>query len=299
VGSGDRASYTLAVTSVPAPLRRPLGLIAGGGRFPVEVARAARHQGLAVVCAGIRREVSPEVAAEATVFRTIGLLSFGQFLRFFRRHGVERLVWAGSVRKERLFSWHGFLSHLPDLRALRFIARTVRPRDRQSQTLLTALASEFEAEGFDVAESTSVCPELLVEPGVLTRRSPTPKQLDDIAFGWRIAKRMSDLDVGQSVAVRDKATIAVEGMEGTDRAIRRAGELCRKPFTVVKVAMDGHDMRFDVPTVGPDTIRTLADAGGAVLAIEARKTIVLERDEFVALADRLGIVVVALDGLPE
>ncbi len=284
--------------STPLPPAERLGLIAGYGQFPLEVARAARRRGVGVVCAGIRMEAAAALAAEVDVFRQIGLGQFGAFLRFFRRHGVRRLLWAGSVRKETLFSLRGLLSHLPDLRALRFLVRRVHRVGWQSQTLLAAVAGEFEAEGFELADSTSECPDLLVEEGVLTRRKPTRKQLDDVAFGWRIAKRMADLDVGQSVAVCDRATIAVEGMEGTDRNILRAGQLCKRGFTVVKVAMQSHDMRFDVPTIGPQTVHTLHQAGGAVIAVEARKTIVLEREATVALADRLGIVIVALTEPP-
>ncbi len=279
----------VAATSGPR-----LGLIAGGGSFPVEVARAARARGYSVVCAGIRLEVEDALRAEVDVFRRFGLLSFNRYLRYFRRHGVRRLVFAGWVRKERLLSWRGLLHHLPDLRAVRFISRTLRGRDRQSQTLLAALCEEFDREGMQVEHSTSVCPELLVGAGVLGKHRPPQRQCADIAFGWRVAKRMADLDVGQSVCVCDQATVAVEGIEGTDRNILRAGELCRRPFTVVKVAMEGHDMRFDVPTIGPKTIQTLARAGGVALAVEAGKTIVLDRDDVIALADRHGIAVIAL-----
>ena len=280
-----------------SPTRR-LGLVAGGGSFPIEVARAARRRGYEVVCAGIRMEVSPTVEDEVAVFKRVGLLSFNKFIRYFQKHHVEQLVWAGWVRKERLFSLRGILCHLPDLRALRFGLRILRRADAQSQTLLAGLANEFEEEGIELTNSTSVCPELLVGAGPLTRRRPTPRQLEDIAFGWRIAKRMADLDVGQSVAVCNKATIAVEGMEGTDRNVIRAGELCKQPFTVVKVAMQDHDMRFDVPTIGPETIRVLKQSGAAVLAIEADRTIVLDRAELVALADKLGVVVIALSEPP-
>lgn len=294
---GARRAATLHAmssgSSHPSPAVTRIGLIAGCGAFPLAVARAARRSGLAVVCAGIRQEVDPRLRSEVDVFRSIGLLSLAKYLRFFRRHGVRQITWAGGIRKERLLSWRGLLYHMPDLAALRCWMRRMRRRDRQSQTLLQAIAAEFEQAGFQLAQSTDLCPELLVEAGVLTRRQPTQRQLADIAFAWRIAKRMADLDVGQSVAVCDRATIAVEGMEGTDRNIRRAGELCKRPFTVVKIAMDGHDMRFDVPTVGPATIETMHEAHAGVLALEAGKTIVLDRERVVELADRHGIVVAA------
>ena len=280
----------------PAPRR--IGLIAGGGDFPFLVARAAKRQGFEVICAGIKLEASPELAAEVDVFQPNGLLRLGGYYRLFRRHGVRRLTWAGWIGKDGLFSWRGVVARLPDWLALRFWFRKMRHADRQSQTMLSLLAEEFEENGFELAHSTELCPELLVEPGVLTKREPSRKQNEDIAFAWNIAKRMADLDVGQSVAVCDKATIAVEGMEGTDRNIERAGSLCKRPFTVAKVAMDGHDMRFDVPTIGPKTVETMRVAHAAVLAIEARKTIVLDRAKVVELADRYGIVIVALEGPP-
>lgn len=273
------------------PEVRRIGLVAGGGTFPHAVARAARRRGLVVVCAGIRHEVSPDLAAEVDVFKKVGVGKFGKILRYFRRHGVRHVSWAGWIRKERFFSPWRILVHLPDWRAVRLWF--FRLRDRQSQTILHAIADELEEEGFRLSHSTRFCPELLIEEGVLTRRKPSEKQLADIAFGWRIAKRLADLDVGQSVAVSERATLAVEAVEGTDRNIRRAGEFCRRGFTVVKVAQEGHDMRFDVPAVGPRTIEAMREAGAAVLALEAGKTIVLEREEVVARADRHGLVVAA------
>jgi hypothetical protein len=146
----------------------------------------------------------------------------------------------------------------------------------------------------DFDSALNVCPELLAQPGVLTRRHPSRGEEQDIAFGWELAKEMGRLDVGQSVVVKERAVLAVEAIEGTDKAILRAGELCPAGgFTVVKVAKPQQDMRFDVPTIGPATIANLHKAGGRVLAIEAHKTIVIDHDETVALANRLGITIVA------
>ncbi len=284
------------MAGAPPNIQR-MGLIAGGGSFPFAVARAARRQGMDVYCIGIKLEASSDLADEVKVFHPLGLLSLNGYMRFFRKHNVKYVSWAGWIRKENVLTFRGLLSHLPDLRFLRFWLK-IRRIDRQSQTLLTALANEFEGEGFKITDSTHLCPELLVGAGVLSRRQPSKRHLEDIAFGWKIAKRMADLDVGQSVAVYDKATIAVEGIEGTDRNILRAGELCKGGFTVVKLAMDRHDMRFDVPAVGPRTIESVAQAGGAVLAIEAGKTILLERERSLELANRAGIVVIALGGPP-
>ncbi|MBI2371249.1 MAG: UDP-2,3-diacylglucosamine diphosphatase LpxI, partial [Deltaproteobacteria bacterium] len=172
---------------------------------------------------------------------------------FLEQNGVRpdavTVINVDPPSKERLFRPWRLLAFLPDWRMLKLWF--FRVRNRQDHTLLAAVADEFERSGIPVAHSTKYCPELLAEEGVLTRRGPTKAQLADIRFGWRVAKRMADLDVGQSVAVSERATLSVEGIEGTDRNIRRAGELCRRGgFTVVKLAKEGHDMRFDVPAIG-------------------------------------------------
>lgn len=284
--------------ALPAAPRR-IGLVAAGGSFPVLVAAGARRRGVEVVCVAHRRWTSPEVLESCRVHRYLGLGRLGAAIRFFRRHAVEEIVFAGWIRKERLFRPWRLLAFLPDWRMLKLWF--FRVRNHQDHTLLAAVADEFERSGIPVAHSTKYCPELLAEEGVLTRRGPTKAQLADIRFGWRVAKRMADLDVGQSVAVSERATLSVEGIEGTDRNIRRAGELCRRGgFTVVKLAKEGHDMRFDVPAIGPETIDVLREAGGAVLAIEAGRTMLLDREETLQRANRHGIVVVSYrDGPPE
>lgn len=261
------------------------------------MAEGARKRGLRVVGAGIRYQASPELAELCDAFKLFSLGRLGAGLRFLKRHGVREVSWAGWIRKEELFRRWRWIRFFPDWRIIRLYF--FRVRNRQDHTLLQALADEFEAEGIHVTDSTKYCPELLAEEGVLTRRSPSKAQLEDIRFGWKIAKRLADLQVGQSVVVCEKATIAVEGIEGTDRNILRAGELCRKGgFTVVKLAKDGHDPRFDLPTIGPETIETMHRAGGVVLAIEAGRTIILDREETVAAADRYGIAIVAYREAP-
>ena len=274
-----------------------VGLLAGGGGFPFHVARRMREQGYRVVCAAVRHQASGELAACCDRFRFFGVGRLGAALRFFRRHGVTEVSWAGWIRKEEIFKPWRLLSILPDWRLIRLFF--FRLPDRQSQTILAALADEFAREGIAVSHSAKFCPELLAEEGVLTRRKPSAKQLADVAFGWNVCRRLADLDVGQSVAVCERSTIAAEGLEGTDRSILRAGELYpRGGFVVVKLAKEGHDMRFDVPAVGPRTIESMRAAGGAVLAIEAGRTLILEREAFLELANRHGIVVVALGDAP-
>src|SRR5439155_12975216 len=161
-------------------------------------------------------------------------------------------------------------------------------------SLLLGLIAEFERDGLYFRSALDFCPELLVRTGVLTRRAPTAFEQRDIAFGWELAKEMGRLDVGQSVAVHERTVLAVEAIEGTDQAIARAGQLCRRGgFVVVKVAKPQQDMRFDVPTIGVATIETIRRAGGTVLAVEAERTILLDAPETIALAERHGLSVVA------
>jgi DUF1009 family protein len=274
---------------------RPVGLLAGSGRFPIAFAEKAREVGLPVVCVGLGGIAAPELEPLVHRFHWTGPIQIGRMIRLFKREGVQRLVMAGKVPKADLMHkpWK-ILTLLPDLRALR-LWYFGRRRDNRDNALLLAVIDEFAADGLTFESALTLCPELLVRPGVLTRRSPTTREEADIAFGWTLAREMGRLDVGQSVAVKDRAVLSIEAIEGTDKAILRAGELCRAGgFTVIKVAKPQQDMRFDVPTVGCDTIETLHRAGGRVLAVEADQTIFLDQAEAVALADRYGLTVVAL-----
>jgi DUF1009 family protein len=274
-----------------------VGLIAGSGRFPIVFAQKARDSGLPVVCVGVRSEASPELAQLASRFYWSGPAAIGRTIRLFKREGVERIVMAGKVRKANILyqPWKIF-TFLPDWRTITWWYFRKR-RDNRDDSLTLSLIDEFALDGLVFDSALNLCPELLVPEGVLTRRRPSAKEEADIAFGWDLAKAMGGLDVGQSVAVKDRAVLAVEAIEGTDRAISRAGELCRTGgFTVVKVAKPNQDMRFDVPTVGVSTVETIYRSGGKVLAIEAEKTIVLDQTDTVALADRYGLTIVVLKG---
>jgi len=271
-----------------------IGLLAGSGRFPVLVAERARGLGLRVVCVGIRHEAPPELAGLVDRFYWAGVARLGRMIRCFKRERVDRVVMAGKITKTVMHTPWKILALLPDWRTLKAWYGRNR-RDNKDDTLLLGVIREFAADGIRFDSALNLIPELLVHAGNLTRRRPTAKEQDDIHFGWELAKEMGRLDVGQSVAVKDRAVLAVEAIEGTDRAITRAGELCRAGgFTVVKVAKPQQDMRFDVPTVGCATIETMHRAGARVLAIEAHKTIVIDRDATVQLADRYGIAIVAL-----
>jgi DUF1009 family protein len=271
-----------------------IGLLAGSGRFPIVFAEKARSLGIPVVCVGIRHESDPELARLVTRFYSAGVAKLGRMIRCFRRDGVEHVVMAGKIHKADFMHrpWRVF-SLVPDWRMIRFWHGRLR-RDKRDDTILLGLIDEFAQDGIYFKSALDLCPELLVRPGILTRRRPTSDEEADIQFGWDLAKEMGRLDVGQSVTVKERAVLAVEAIEGTDRAIARAGELCRAGgFIVVKVAKPQQDMRFDVPTVGCHTIEAIHRASGRVLAIEAGKTIIIDESQTVTLADRYGITIVA------
>jgi len=275
--------------------KQRIGLLAGGGRFPVEFAQAAVREGHEVICLGVAGMAPPVLSEICQSFRTIPLARIGLAIRHFKRRGVVRAVMAGKIEKRILFDPLRILRLMPDLRTLHMWYSYAR-ENRKDDTILLAVIREFARDGITFESALDYAPELLVNHGFLTRRRPTSQQWEDIRFGWEIAKEMGRLDVGQSIVVNDKAVIAVEAVEGTDECIRRAGTLCRRGgFTVVKVSKPQQDMRFDVPTVGVGTLRTMHEAGGRVLAVESEKTIVLDREEFVLLADKLSIAIVALN----
>ena len=272
-----------------------LGLIAGAGRFPILVAEGARRAGLEVVIVGLRGLASPELQSLADKFYWSGVAKLGGWIRIFRREAVTRAILAGSVRKADMYGRFRLLKYLPDWTTIRLWFFTVS--DRRNDTLLRAAADEMAARGVILEDSIAYCPESMAAEGVMTTREPSKSQLRDLEFGWRIAKELGRLDIGQAVAVKEQEIIAVEAIEGTDAMIRRAGELCRHGgWTLVKVAKPNQDMRFDVPTVGPETIENLKAAGAAMLVVEAARTLVVDREKVTALADRLGIVITARSG---
>jgi DUF1009 family protein len=279
--------------------RPKIGLIAGWGNFPLAVVRAMKRQGFAVYCLGIRDHADARLADLCDEFRYIGVAKLGAQIRYFRRRGVRRATMAGKIFKAKLmFNRLGWIRHCPDWRCCRtfYPHFLTKSQDRKDDTLLGAVVDAFAQDGIVFAPATDFAPELLVEFGHLSGRRPTASQMKDIEFGWEMAKELGRLDIGQSVAVKGRAALAVEAVEGTDACIRRAGQLCPQGgFTVVKVAKPQQDMRFDVPTIGLGTVRTLVEAGGQVLAIEADKTILVERDEVLEFASRHRLTIVAVD----
>ncbi len=302
----NSASSPATVSSLPVHRETPgpivppprVGLIAGWGRYPLVVAQALAAQGARVYCLGIKDHADPALAEICHDYAWIGLGQIGKVIRYFQRHGVTHATMAGKVHKVLLYRRWAWFHHLPDWRGIltyypHFVSRR---KTKQDDSLLGAIVEAFQSAGIAMKPATDYVPELLVKLACLTVRQPTAAQRKDIEFGWRLAKELGRLDVGQSVAVKDCSPLAVEAVEGTDECIRRAGSLCKSGgFTVVKVAKPQQDMRFDVPTIGIGTLTSMAASGGKVLAIEAGRTIIIDQPQVVELANQKKMVVVALD----
>ena len=276
----------------PSAGRVPVGIIAGAGRFPFLVAEGARRQGRSVVMVGLRGLADPQLQSLADVFRWFGIGRLGGWIRFMRRHRVAEAVMAGGVRKADMYGRWRLLRLLPDWTTVRLWFFSLD--DKRNDAVLGAVADVLAGKDIHLDDCVRYCTEALAPAGTLTDRAPSPEQWKDIRFGWSIAKEMGRLDIGQSVAVKETEVIAVEAIEGTDQMIERAGALCpRGGWTLVKAAKPHQDMRFDVPTVGPDTIELLHRHGGSVLVIEAGATVIIDRDRMLELANRLRVTVVA------
>jgi len=275
-----------------------IGLGAGWGRYPIVVAKALKRQGHPVYCLGIKDHTDPVLREICDDFHEVGLAKLGAAIRYFRRNDIQYATMAGKIHKVAIFQRFAWLKHLPDWRFCRtFFPHWVsRTKDRTDDNLMYSVIDAFAQDGITFGPATDFAPELLVKFGQLAGKPLSKSQQIDVQFGWRLAKELGRLDVGQSVAVKGQAAIALEAIEGTDACIRRAGELCPAGgFTIVKVAKPQQDMRFDVPTFGLGTLETLVAAGGRVLAIEAVKTIVIDEDKVIAYANRHGIQIVAID----
>jgi DUF1009 family protein len=267
-----------------------LGLIAGEGRLPYLVAAGARAAGLKVICVGLADNAEDSLADEVDVFYRVAIARPGSWIRKLRRHGVSRAILVGRVAKGRIFTPWRILRYLPDWHSLRIWYWRLRGRNKQNDTLLSALTEELASGGIALENSTMYCKEHLATSGVMTRQKPSSSVKNDIEFGWQIVKKLGELDIGQAIAVKETEVIAVEAIEGTAEMIERAGRYCKKGgWTLIKTSKPNQDMRFDVPCVGPDTIRSLAENGAKCLVVEAGKTIIIDKPETIELADKLGI----------
>ncbi len=264
-----------------------LALIAGNGRFPFLVLDAARDQGIDPLVVAIKEEASPELAQTASEVRWLSLGEVSKLLEILIAERVTRVLLAGQVKHAQLFS-----SIEPDgllRRALKGMRR------RSTDALIGAFVRMLEGRGIEVVDSTIFLKPLLPDAGPLTGRAPDPSEFADISYGREIAKKIAGLDIGQTIVVADRACLAVEAMEGTDATIERAAKLSNgRRLVVVKVSKPGQDMRFDVPVVGLKTIRVMGQATARVLAIDAGKTLLFERERMIKEADQAGIAIVAM-----
>ncbi len=262
-----------------------IGLIAGNGEFPIAFARAAKQKGMQVIAVAHEDETRPELAEIADRIFWIKVGQLGKLIRIFQEQEVKNVLMAGGITKTRLFS-----GAVPDLRGMALLARMIHKKD---DSLLRAVADELESEGITVRESTLYLDNLLAPPGLLTRRKPSRDEQQDIEFGWQTAKEIGRLDIGQTVVVKNQAVLAVEAIEGTDEAIRRGGRLCREGAVIVKICKPHQDLRFDLPAIGLQTMKSMHEVKASCLAIEAGKTIIFDREAVTAEADRTGVAIVA------
>lgn len=267
---------------------KTLGIIAGFGRLPVEVAKAARDSGSRVVAVGVLETVDPELKTAADTYYAVNIGLLNTIIDTLKQEQVSEVIFIGKVNKELLFQgikmdskMQAVLSTLPD---------------QNDDTLMMAFVREFLAAGIKVLDQTIYIKSLVPQEGVITTRQPQAAEWLDIKFGFTMAKEIGRLDIGQTVIIKDRAVVAVEAIEGTDAAIKRGGQLAKGGAVVVKTAKPQQDLRFDMPGIGPNTLQSMIDAGATVLAIEAGKTLLVDREQVIKLADANGITIVVVSG---
>lgn len=261
------------------------GLIAGEGRFPLLVLESAKRQGHEMVVVAIKEEAGPEVEKLAARCHWISLGELSKLIKILKSEGIRQAVMAGRVRHTRIYS-----SIRPDPKLFKVLNAL---RRKNTNSLIGAVVRVLEDEGVELLDSTAFLGPYMAVEGTLTRRSPDRGEQEDIAYGRRIAQALAAFDIGQSVVVCERACVAVEAMEGTDAVILRAAELANgRKLTVVKAARPRQDMRFDVPVIGPTTVEKMRAANATALAVEAGKTLLIDREALIEAADRARIAIV-------
>ena len=257
------------------------------------VAAGARKAGCRVVCVGLADYVDRPLADEVDVFYEAAVARPGGWIRRLRRHGVTRTIMVGHVTKAHFFTPWRIFRYIPDWRAFRIYYWRLRRKPLHTDVLLTAIADELATGGILLENSTMYCQDDLATSGVMTKKQPGAQVQHDVEFGWPLAKKLGDLDIGQAIAVKEQEVIAVEAIEGTAQMIKRAGQYCKSGgWTLIKTSKPKQDMRFDVPCVGPETIEDLSAGGARCLVIEAGKTIIIDKAQTLQRADELGICIV-------
>ncbi len=269
----------------PGP-EKSVGIVSGGGQFPILCARAATKRGYRVLAVCHKGETSRQLEEFCDKVKWIHIGQLGKLISFFKKNRVSSVFFAGTIKKTRLF-----FDVRPDLRALG-LWRSMK--GHLDDSILRQVASELEKEGIEVISPTLFLDELLLPKGILTRKRPSKEQMADVRFGTEMAKRIGELDIGQCIVVKDKVVLAVEAIEGTDETIKRGARLARGGAVVVKVCKPNQDRRFDLPSIGLKTIETMAEAGAEVLAAEAGLSLFFDSKESLRLADRSGIIVMGI-----
>jgi DUF1009 family protein len=268
---------------------KKLGLIAGTGDLPKVIATEAKAKGYTVVAIALESLAERSLSSYVDEIKWVNVGKLQKIIETLKKYDVKEVVMAGKVSKSLLYKG----KVIPDLRAIKLIFSL---KDRSDNSILLAIAKEAEKEGITLLTITSLTSRLLAPEGVFTKDSPTKDEWKDIAFGWRIAKEISMLDIGQTVVVKNQAVMAVEAIEGTDEAIKRGGRLAGRGAVVVKVSRPNQDMRFDVPVVGLDTLKAMIEVRARVLAVEAKKNIILDKDKIIDKAKEASIAIVGYAG---
>ncbi|MEK6617622.1 MAG: UDP-2,3-diacylglucosamine diphosphatase LpxI [Nitrospirota bacterium] len=272
--------------SEPTQAGERIGLIAGNGRFPIIFAENARRLGYVVSAVAHIGETAPELERHVERIHWIKIGQLNKLIKALKEDGVRQAVMLGGIKKT-----HVFTTVRPDRRALAVASRLKQLKD---DAILREVAAELESEGITIRESTFGLRGILVEEGALTKHAPSKKEWEDIRYGWEVAGEIGRLDIGQCVVIRDRAVVAVEAVEGTDKAIRRGGLLARDGAVVVKRSKPQQDLRFDLPAVGPATIEAMESVKASVLAVEAGRSVILDRETTLRKAERAGIAIVGL-----
>ncbi|HLJ15403.1 MAG TPA: UDP-2,3-diacylglucosamine diphosphatase LpxI [Bryobacteraceae bacterium] len=260
------------------------GMIAGNGRFPVIALEEARKLGLDIVAIGIKEEASPEIEPLAKAVHWISLGELSRLIKILKQEGIQQVMMCGQVKHAKIFS-----SIRADWRLAKLLASL---KERNTGALIGGIAKVLAGEGVELVDSTLLLKPLLAAEGILTRRRPESGEKRDIEYGRRIANALANFDIGQSVAIAERACVAVEAMEGTDAMLRRAASLSNsRPLRLVKVSRHRHHLLFDVPVVGPETIRVMRETHTTALAIDAGRTLLLDRDDLLTAADESDIAV--------
>ena len=262
-----------------------IGLIAGGGKFPSMVANAARKQGFHIVAVAHQGDTDSALADNVDKIIWIKLGELGKLINCFKKNCVRKALMAGTITKRRMFE-----KVRPDLKGLALMSKIAIFHD---DGILRAVADELAKEGIEIVSATDYLPELLAPQGCLTKKRPGKEEKSDIEFGWKVAKELGRLDIGQCVVLRNKTVLALEAIDGTNETIIRGGRIAGEKAVVVKVSKPHQDLRFDMPSVGLDTVKVMSQVKASVLAVEAGKTLIFDRPEMIEYAEEVGISVVS------